>query len=93
MSGLAFMTPHEISVETGLSYDVVRRAIASGELKASKIRRRILIRRDWFDAWIDAHVLVTAAPAVPRGRASTQPTSLGGPGSLSRLRAIEHGEP
>lgn len=63
-SGSAFMTPRDVAAEAGLSYDAVRRAIASGELKAAKVRRRIVIRRGWFDAWIDAHVLASATTTI-----------------------------
>lgn len=88
------MTPHEVAAETGLSYDAVRRAIASGELKAARVRRRILIRRDWFDAWIDAHVLAPATITSPSGRPRRVTTVPNGTGAASadRLDAIERGD-
>ena len=91
MSASAFLTAHDVADETGLSYDAVRRAIACGELKATKIRRRILVRRDWFDTWIDAHVLAPSTPAVVEHRPLAAAPARGAPGSLERLRAIERG--
>ena len=94
MTTAGFMSPHDVAAETGLSYDAVRRAIAAGDLKAAKLRRRILIRRDWFDAWIDVHVLTPTPPVVgPNGRPAPMPSPASdAPGSLDRLDAIERGE-
>ena len=94
MSLPAFMSPHDVAAETGLSYDAVRRAIAAGDLKATKLRRRILIRRDWFDAWVDGNVLTPSPPvAIANGRPARMPAPASdAPGSLDRLDAIERGE-
>jgi excisionase family DNA binding protein len=42
---------------TGLSDRTLRQAIKSGELKGAKLRGRIVVRPEDFDAWFEANVL------------------------------------
>lgn len=84
------LTARQVADETGLSYDAVRRAIAAGELKATRLRRRLLVRRDWLDEWVDAGVVsppALSAIDIPR-RPAPRPSSTA-PGSLARLRDLE----
>jgi excisionase family DNA binding protein len=92
-----FMSPREIAQVTGLSYHAVLRAIADGELRASKLRGRIIVRDEWFEAWVAQGVL-SPAPAAPAQRARRAPRSRrrpgpadDAPGSVARLTAIENG--
>lgn len=86
-----FLSAAEVARETGLSYDAVRRAINAGELRATRLRRRLLVRREWLEEWIEGGVISPAASAIdlpprPRPPASTSAA----PGSLARLRDLEH---
>lgn len=94
-----FLTLREVAAETGLSYDAIRRAIASGELTATRLRRRLLIRRDWFEAWVQAGILAPTASAMDlrqphrRARASRLEAASQDVGSAARLLALESKEP
>jgi excisionase family DNA binding protein len=84
------LSPADVARETGLSYDAVRRAIAAGELRATRLRRRLLVRRDWLDEWIDAGVVSPAASLMDlSSRPAPRAPDDDGPGSASRLLAIE----
>jgi excisionase family DNA binding protein len=48
------LTVAEVADVTGLSTNAVYRAIASGELRASKLRGRLRVQRSAVDAWVDA---------------------------------------
>jgi excisionase family DNA binding protein len=87
-----FLTAVDVSRETGLSYDAVRRAIAAGELKATRLRRRLLVRREWVDEWVQAGIVTPALSAIDvprRPRPRPARASDAAPGSLARLDAIE----
>jgi excisionase family DNA binding protein len=70
------LTVSEVAEATGLSSNAVYRAIAAGELRASKLRRRLRIQAADLDAWIDANVVCSRgageappAPTLKPGRA------------------------
>jgi excisionase family DNA binding protein len=87
------LSTHDVASLCGLSYHAVLGAIHAGELRASKLRGRILVRQEWLDAWIDASVLpptqlLAVTPARARTRKpSSRTTTMRG--SLAALRAIE----
>ena len=69
----ALMTVKDVAVACQLSETAVRRAIASGELPALKLRSRMRVARGDFEAWLlsQRHAPIqTASPARPvaRGR-------------------------
>jgi excisionase family DNA binding protein len=49
------LSVEQVSQLAGLNPEVVRRAIRSGELKASTLRRRLRIRISDYEAWIDSN--------------------------------------
>ena len=51
------LTVSEVAEATGLSSNAVYRAIAAGELRASKLRRRLRIQAADLDAWVDSNVV------------------------------------
>jgi excisionase family DNA binding protein len=51
------LTVSEVAEATGLSSNAVYRAIAAGELRASKLRRRLRVQAADLDAWIDSNVV------------------------------------
>jgi excisionase family DNA binding protein len=70
------LTVSEVAEATGLSSNAVYRAIAAGELRASKLRRRLRVQRADLDTWIDANVVcargaadLEIAPMLKPGRA------------------------
>lgn len=87
------MTPQDVADLTGLSYHVVLRAIKDGELQASKLRARLLIRPEAVDEWFDANIVTPVSPAAPRLDEPRRRRSRAdhGTGSVARLRAIEEG--
>ena len=81
------LTVSEVAETTGLSSNAVYRAIAAGELRASKLRRRLRVQAADLDAWIDANV-VCARGADEPPRAPT--LRLGRPGrGLRELLEID----
>lgn len=66
------LTVSEVAEATGLSSNAVYRAIAAGELRASKLRRRLRVQPADLDAWVDANVVCTRGsddpPPPPRFR-------------------------
>ncbi len=59
------LTVSEVAEATGLSSNAVYRAIAAGELRASKLRRRLRVQRADLDAWIDSNVVCARAADEP----------------------------
>jgi excisionase family DNA binding protein len=51
------LTVSEVAEATGLSSNAVYRAIAAGELRASKLRRRLRVQAADLEAWIDVNVV------------------------------------
>ena len=51
------LTVSEVGEATGLSSNAVYRAIAAGELRASKLRGRLRVQLADLDAWIDSNVV------------------------------------
>jgi excisionase family DNA binding protein len=91
-----YLTIQEVAHLARCEHRTVRRAIRSGELRASLIGGRWIVREDAVEAWFDAranHGLVPhgAARARDLGR-SRSPTRMAGaparPGSVADLEAI-----
>jgi excisionase family DNA binding protein len=72
------LTVSEVAQATGLSSNAVYRAIAAGELRASKLRRRLRVQRADLDAWIDANVVCA------RGAHEPPPAHRPAPGRVGR---------
>ncbi len=53
------LTVSEVAEATGLSSNAVYRAIAAGELRASKLRGRLRVQLADLDAWIDSNTVCT----------------------------------
>ena len=51
------LTVIEVAETTGLSTNAVYRAIAAGELRASKLRGRLRVQLGDLDAWIDSNIV------------------------------------
>jgi excisionase family DNA binding protein len=51
------LTVSDVAEATGLSSNAVYRAIAAGELRASKLRGRLRVQLADLDAWIDSNVV------------------------------------
>jgi excisionase family DNA binding protein len=49
-----WLTKQEAADRGRVSLKDIDRAIASGELTARRAGRRVIIHRDWLDAWIDS---------------------------------------
>lgn len=62
---LLLLTVSEVAEATGLSSNAVYRAIAAGELRASKLRRRLRVQRADLEAWIDANVVCARGAVEP----------------------------
>jgi excisionase family DNA binding protein len=52
------LSPQEVSELCGLNVEVIRRAIRDGELRASKLRGKLRVRHEDFDAWIDQNAVL-----------------------------------
>lgn len=59
------LTVSEVAEATGLSSNAVYRAIAAGELRASKLRRRLRVQQADLEGWIDANVVCARGAAEP----------------------------
>ena len=55
------LTVAEVAEATGLSSNAVYRAIAAGELRASKLRGRLRVQNADLDLWIDSNVVRAGA--------------------------------
>ncbi len=55
--GRRLLTVSEVAERTGLSSNAVYRAIAAGELRASKLRGRLRVQLADLDTWIDLNVV------------------------------------
>jgi len=51
------LSPQQVSELSGLHEEVVRRAIRAGELRASKLRGKLRVRLEDFDAWVDQNTV------------------------------------
>ena len=76
----------EVAAITGLSESAVYRAIASGELRASKLRGRLRVRFVDIDLWIDSNAarLSPTGPNVDRPR--DRPLAFARPALTSQRR-------
>jgi excisionase family DNA binding protein len=75
----------QIATFTGISEDAVRRAIKRGDLRASKVANRVVVRIADFHDWLDTNVILPHTE--PRGGdEGDHPT--GG----RRLRAVDDSE-
>jgi excisionase family DNA binding protein len=94
------MTIKDVAAACKLSETAVRRAVFDGELQAVKLRSRLRITRQDFDAWITAQRQpATRAPATLRaGRPATRPAERRTPAAgtfrcLIHADADQHGRP
>jgi excisionase family DNA binding protein len=71
----------EVAELTGLSESVLYRAIADGELRASKLRGRLRVRLVDLEVWIESNLV---RPDIPRRIRRTQPR----PQQLSQGRGL-----
>ena len=71
------LTVSEVAEVTGLSSNAVYRAIAAGELRASKLRRRLRVQRADLKAWIDANVVCTRGAGEPPAESRLTPGRAG----------------
>jgi excisionase family DNA binding protein len=60
------LTIPEVAAACRISNTSVRRAIAEGELEAIKLRSRIRITREAFDAWLASQERPATRPKPPR---------------------------
>ena len=60
--GVALLSVSDVAKLTGLSRKAVYRAIQDRELRAAKLRGRLLIRPTDFDAWFDANAIENSPP-------------------------------
>ena len=80
------LTVSEVGEATGLSSNAVYRAIAAGELRASKLRGRLRVQLADLDAWIDSNI-VCARGDDAWSAAPTQVLRAGGRGLRELLGA------
>jgi excisionase family DNA binding protein len=64
-AGQVLLTIKDIAAACKLSETAVRRAIADGELPAVKLRSRVRVTREDFNAWIASHRRAPARPITP----------------------------
>jgi len=69
-SATRLLSVSDVAELTGLSESVLYRAIAAGELRASKLRGRLRVRFVDLDAWIESNIV---RPDPPRRISRTQP--------------------
>jgi excisionase family DNA binding protein len=80
------LTVSKVAEATGLSSNAVYRAIAAGELRASRLRGRLRVQLADLDVWIDSNV-VCARGAEDRSAAPTELLRAGGRGLRELLEA------
>lgn len=88
----AYLTVREVAELVRCEHRTVRRAIQSGDLEASMLGCRWLIRPEAVEAWFQART--NKRPATPTPRKNRQPSSPNTEraGSVGRLKAIEGGK-
>jgi excisionase family DNA binding protein len=87
-----YLTVHEVAAMARCEHKSVRRAIASGRLRAFRPTTRLLIRDDDARAWIEARPVATTVLAPSRRRAPSRPRRTPqsqSHGSVADLREIE----
>jgi excisionase family DNA binding protein len=83
-AGEVLLTIRDVAAACKLSETAVRRAIADGELPAAKLRSRMRITREDFNAWIASQRQAPARPIAPlRAAART-----GRPAPAGSFRAL-----
>jgi excisionase family DNA binding protein len=79
-----WLNPEQAATLSGFSTKTIYRALWSGELTASKRRRRWRIRTDALETWIDGET----TPDVPaKARTRTRPRTSARAGSLGAMLA------
>jgi excisionase family DNA binding protein len=83
------LTVPEVAAACQISQSSVRRAIADGELGAVKLRSRVRIPREAFDAWLTQHQRPPSGrrqrPAPPRSARRAKPRTDFPPGSVREM--------
>ena len=92
MSSSPYLTVQEVAELARCEHRTVRRAINSGELKASLIGGRWIVRDSAVEEWFEAcaNRRLTSAPATQPQRPRTRPRRIhkDRPGSVADLEAI-----
>jgi excisionase family DNA binding protein len=91
-----YLTIQEVAQLARCEHRTVRRAIRSGELNASLIGGRWIVREDAVEAWFEARanhriLSVSRVGVAPTRRSRPQPSAKSGPprpGSVADLEAI-----
>ena len=71
------VSPEQVARRTGLSRRAVYRAIAEGELPASRLRARLRVREIDVDRWIETNLVEPRHQSVPRPRPAALPAENG----------------
>jgi excisionase family DNA binding protein len=89
----AMLTVPEVAADCQISQSSVRRAIADGELRAVKLRSRVRIPREAFDAWLFQHQRPPSGtrqrPAPPRTAGRKRPRTDFPPGSFRDMARFD----
>jgi excisionase family DNA binding protein len=87
------LTVPEVAAACQISQSSVRRAIADGELRAVKLRSRVRILREAFDAWLLQHQRPPSGarqrPAPPRTAGRKRPRTDFPPGSFRDMARLD----
>lgn len=87
-----YLTVQEVAELARCEHRTVRRAIRNGQLKASLIGGRWIVResavQEWFDACANTPFQATRAPSPRRSRRSQLKSVPDRPGSVADLEAI-----
>jgi excisionase family DNA binding protein len=85
-ASLAYLTVQEVAAIARCEHKAVRRAIANGQLTAFRPAKRLLIREDDAQGWIEGRrAFKPNAGPKPRGGRTGQR----GPASVAKLRDLE----
>jgi excisionase family DNA binding protein len=89
----AMLTVPEVAAACQISQSSVRRAIADGELRAVKLRSRVRVPREAFDAWLLQHQRPPSStrqrPAPPRPARRKKPRADFPPGSFREMARFD----
>lgn len=92
MSSSPYLTVQEVAELARCEHRTVRRAINSGELRASLIGGRWIVRdsavEEWFEACANNRIAVAPEPQAPRAGRRQRRIQPNPPGSVADLEAI-----
>lgn len=84
-----FLTPRQVAELTQLSYHSVLRAIKDGELRATRLRGKLRVRRLDLDAWADGQTVQPRETKLQLVQSPTAPRKPPATGSVDDLTQIE----